>query len=431
MLIRAREGVRVTEIQKQSIIVIGAGFIGLTAALILLRDGHRVTIVDRAPPLDGSDYRHACSYGNACTIAPHGVVPVATPGVAWRVPGMLANPLGPLAIDWKYLPRLAPWLLGFLSASRTGRVERIAATLSTLLKQADAAWRPLMEEAGAMDLREEHGCLYLYKSNADRAASDRDADFRARHGVNLARLSADDIRALEPNLPANYAGGVLFKDAYVVSSPQQLARRLAKAVLARGGRFIAGDVRGLRIDAQGVNAVLEEGTFSADRIVVAAGAWSKSLGASIGDHIRLDTERGYHVLFPQGRGLLRRPVCYTEHGFYMTPMADGLRAAGTVELAGLSPPLNERRTSVIRNAVAKLLPAAGTGTSEWLGLRPSMPDSLPVIGKSPRTERVVYAFGHGHLGLTLAGVTGALLSDLISDRATHLDVTALRPIRRL
>lgn len=431
MLIRARGGVRLTEIHKQSVIVIGAGFIGLTAALTLLRDGHRVTIVDRAPPLDGSDYRHACSYGNACTIAPHGVVPVATPGVAWRVPGMLANPLGPLAIDWKYLPRLAPWLLGFLSASRGARVERIAATLSTLLKQADATWRPLMEEAGAMDLREEHGCLYLYKSNADRAASDRDADFRARHGVNLACLSADDIRALEPNLPANYAGGVLFKDAYVVASPEQLARRLAKAVLERGGRFIAGEVRSLRIDAESATAVLAEETLGADRIVVAAGAWSKSLGASIGDHIRLDTERGYHVLFPQGRGLLRRPVCYTEHGFYMTPMADGLRAAGTVELAGLAPPLNERRTSVIRNAVAKLLPAAGTGTSQWLGLRPSMPDSLPVIGKSPRTERIIYAFGHGHLGLTLAGVTGALLSDLISDRATHLDVTALRPIRRL
>ena len=346
MLIYARGGARLTEIHKKSVIVIGAGFIGLTAALTLLRDGHRVTIVDRAPPLGGSDYRHACSYGNACTIAPHGVVPVATPGVAWRVPGMLANPLGPLAIDWKYLPRLAPWLLGFLSASRAARVERIAETLSTLLKQADTTWRPLMEEAGAMDLREEHGCLYLYKSNADRAASDRDADFRSRHGVNLARLSADDIRALEPNLPANYAGGVLFKDAYVVSSPEQLARRLAKAVLARGGRFIAGEVRGLRIDAESATAVLAEKTLSADRIVVAAGAWSKSLGASIGDHVRLDTERGYHVLFPQGRGLLRRPVCYTEHGFYMTPMADGLRAAGTVELAGLTPPLNERRTSV-------------------------------------------------------------------------------------
>lgn len=418
-----------TEMHNQSVIVIGAGFIGLAAALTLLRDGHRVTIIDRAPPLDGSDYRHACSYGNACTIAPHGVVPVATPGVAWRVPGMLANPLGPLAIDWKYLPRLAPWLLGFLSASRATRVERIAATLSTLLKQADAAWRPLMEEAGAMDLREEHGCLYLYKSKADRAASDRDADFRARHGVNLARLSADDVRALEPNLPANYAGGVLFEDAYVVSSPEQLARRLAKAVLERGGRFIAGEVRGLRIDAESATAVLEEKTLSADRIVVAAGAWSKSLGASIGDHIRLDTERGYHVLFPQGRGLLRRPVCYTEHGFYMTPMADGLRAAGTVELAGLAPPLNKRRTTMIRNAVAKLLPAAGEGTSEWLGFRPSMPDSLPVIGRSPITERVVYAFGHGHLGLTLAAVTGALLGDLIANRTTQLDVTSLRPGR--
>lgn len=420
------------KIHSQSVIVVGAGLVGLASALSLLRDGHRVTVIDRFPPLDGSDYRHACSYGNACTVAPHGVVPVATPGLAWRVPGMLANPLGPLgplAIDWKYLPRLAPWLIGFLSASRAARVEDIAATLATLLKQADTAWRPLMAEAGAMDLREEHGCLYLYKSEADRAASDRDADFRERHGVNLARLSADDIRALEPNLPPNYAGGVLFRDAYVVSSPERLARRLAAAVLARGGRFGAGEVRGLRIDAQGASVALGDEALAADRIVVAAGAWSKTLAASVGDHVRLDTERGYHVLFPQGRDLLKRPVCYTEHGFYMTPMADGLRAAGTVELAGLAPPLNERRTAVIRNAVARLLPSAGKGTTEWLGFRPSMPDSLPVIGRSPKTDRVVYAFGHGHLGLTLAGLTGALVSDLVSSRKPQLDIAALRPER--
>jgi len=319
----------VTESQR-SIIVVGAGFIGLASALSLLRDGHHVTVIDRAPPLDRSDYRHACSYGNACTFAPHGVVPVATPGLAWRVPGMLANPLGPLAIDWKYLPRLAPWLLGFLSASRAARVEGIAATLAGLLGQADAAWRPLMEDAGAMDLREEHGCLYLYKSMAERETSDRDAAFRERHGVNLARLSADEIRSLEPNLPPNYAGGVLFKDAYVVSSPEQLARRLAGAVLARGGRFIAGEVRALRVGADEAGVLLEGEALVADRVVVAAGAWSKRLTVSVGDRIRLDTERGYHVLFPQGRGLLKRPVCYTEHGFYMTPMADGLRAAGTV-----------------------------------------------------------------------------------------------------
>jgi D-amino-acid dehydrogenase len=419
----------VTETHNQSVIIVGAGFVGLASALSLLRDGHRVTVIDRAPPLDGFDYRHACSYGNACTVAPHGVLPVATPGVAWRVPNMLANPLGPLAIDWKYLHRLAPWLLSFLSASRTDRVEHIAATLSTLLKQADPAWRPLMAEAGAMDLREEHGCLYLYKSPAERPASDRDADERERHGVNLVRLSADDVRALEPNLAPNFAGGVLFEDAYVVSSPEQLARRLAKAVLARGGRFVAGDVCGLRIDKQGVNVVRNGGTMTADRVVVAGGAWSKNLAATVGDGIRLDTERGYHVLFPEGRGLLRRPVCYTEHGFYMTPMADGLRAAGTVELAGLAPPLNERRTAVIRNAVARLLPSAGKGTSEWLGFRPSMPDSLPVIGCSSKTDRIVYAFGHGHLGLTLAGLTGTLVGDLVSGRKPQIDIAALRPDR--
>jgi glycine/D-amino acid oxidase-like deaminating enzyme len=415
----------VNQAQSRSVIVVGAGLVGLSSALYLLRGGHRVTIVDRAPPRDGSDYRHACSYGNACTVAPHGVVPVATPGVAWRVPRMLANPLGPLAIDWKYLPRLAPWLIAFLASGRKVEVERIAGALAALLKGADAAWRPLMAEAGAMELREEHGCLYLYKSEAERVASDRDADFRERHGVNLARLSADDIRGLEPNLAPHYAGGVLFKDAYVIASPERLARLLAKAIVARGGRFVAGEVQDVRNGVETAAVDVGSEVLSADCVVIAAGAWSRTLAARIGDRVRLDTERGYHVLFPEGGGLLARPVCYPEHGFYMTPMAEGLRAAGTVELAGLAAPPNARRIAMIRTAVARLLPAAGQGTSEWMGFRPSTPDSLPVIGRSRKADRVIYAFGHGHLGLTLAATTGALVSELVTEGRTGMDIEVL------
>lgn len=417
------------EAARQNVVVVGAGLVGLASALYLLRGGHNVTVIDREPPLDGSSYRHACSFGNACTVTPQSVVPVATPGIAWRVPGMLFNPLGPLAIRWSSLAALAPWLIRFLASSSQADVERISTALSMLLSRADAAWRPLMAEADAEDLIAAHGVLYLYRSDAARAASDRDAEFRSRHGVRLDRVTADEICDLEPNLPPLYRGGLWFRDAYVISSPERLARLLARAILARGGRFARGEVQDLRVDEGGVTLAAGEEKLAADRVVIAAGAWSRTLAKQAGDRVRLDTERGYHVMFPEGRGLLTRPVCYTEHGFYMTPMADGLRAAGTVELGGLKAPLNRKRTEMIRTAVRTLMPAAGEGTSEWMGFRPSMPDSLPVIGRSPRSDRVIHAFGHGHLGLTMAGITGQLVADLVANGTPCIDLSAFRADR--
>ncbi|WP_429132227.1 NAD(P)/FAD-dependent oxidoreductase [Ensifer sp. 4252] len=203
----------------------------------------------------------------------------------------------------------------------------------------------------------------------------------------------------------------------------------AQAIFARGGHFVKGEAKDLNVGERSVTVRVGEKTHAADRMVIAAGAWSRTLAKQAGDRVRLDTERGYHVLFPQGHGLLTRPVCYTEYGFYMTPMADGLRAAGTVELGGLKAPLNKKRTEMIRNAVRTLMPAAGEGTSEWMGFRPSMPDSLPVIGRSPRSDRVIHAFGHGHLGLTMAGITGQLVSDLIAYRTPGLDLLPFRSDR--
>jgi glycine/D-amino acid oxidase-like deaminating enzyme len=166
--------------------------------------------------------------------------------------------------------------------------------------------------------------------------------------------------------------------------------------------------------------------YAADHVVVASGAWSGALARQAGDRVLLDTERGYHVLYPGAGQLLGRPVCYPAHGFYMTPMADGLRAAGTVELGGLSAKADPRRTDMIRKGVALLLPGAGEATSEWLGFRPSMPDSLPVIGNSPASPRITYAFGHGHLGVTLAGISGRLVADLVSGRQVAINLSPLR-----
>ncbi|MBB3646408.1 D-amino-acid dehydrogenase [Rhizobium sp. BK619] len=415
--------------ERRHVAVVGAGLVGLCSALWLQRMGHRITIIDPAPPLGDASYRQACSYGNACTFAPHGVVPVATPGVIWRVPGMLLNPLGPLAIVWRYLPQLAPWLCAFLASSTKAEVERIATTLAVLLSHADAAWQPLVMEAGAERLKRHDGCLYLYKTEAQFRAADAEYALRQRHDVAMEQLNRADIQSLEPNLAPLYHKGVLFRDAYVFSSPRQLAFALAQALVNGGGEIIRGEVSAIEQRDDGIGLRIAGKAMLADHAVLAAGARSRKLAASAGDRVLLDTERGYHVLFPQAGNLLSRPVCYPEHGFYMVPMADGLRAAGTVELGGLAAPLNPRRTAMIRDGVKMLLPAAGQGGDEWLGFRPSMPDSLPVIGSSRCLPRLTYAFGHGHLGLTLSALTGYLVSQLVAGQDPVIDLAPLRPDR--
>jgi glycine/D-amino acid oxidase-like deaminating enzyme len=417
------------ENQRKHVAIIGAGFIGLCSALWLQRAGHRVTLVDREPPRDGVSYRQACSYGNACTVAPHGVVPVATPGIAWQVPGMLLNPLGPLAIRWSYLPQLAPWLLAFLGSSRRSEVERISAVLASLLDHADDAWRPLLAQSRAEGLRRDNGCLYLYKTEAKYRAAEFDNGLRERHGVAIDQLGKTEIRDLEPNLAPLYERGVLFRDAYTFSSPRQLAFALAREIVAHGGHFMRDEVVEIESPPGRVTLHLSNADLAADHCVVAAGAHSRKFTRQLGDRVLLDTERGYHVLFPEAGELLSRPVCYPEHGFYMTPMADGLRAVGTVELGGLRAPLNPKRTAMIRKGVTQLLPDAGAGTDEWLGFRPSMPDSLPVIGRSPKSAHVTYAFGHGHLGLTLGSITGYLVARIVSKIPALLNMAPFRPDR--
>ncbi len=414
---------------RRNVSIIGAGFVGLCTALWLQRAGHHVTLIDPAPPLKGVDYREACSYGNACTIAPHGVVPMATPGIIWDVPGMLLNPDGPLSIRWRYLPQMIPWLLAFMAASRKHEAERIAGVLGKLLHQADAAWRPLMEQAGATHMRRENGCLYLFKSENEYRAAAYGNALREKNGVIIDELSRADVAALEPNLAPLYVKGILYRDAYTISSPHALASALAEAFVAAGGVFVQQKAETLEIVENGVKVFTTAAPILADHLVVAAGAHSKRFTRQAGDRVPLDTERGYHVLFPDSGELLSRPVCYPHHGFYMVPMQDGLRAVGTVEFGGLKAPPNSKRTAMISRTTSKFLPALGKAGDQWMGFRPSMPDSLPVIGPSAKKPRITYALGHGHLGLTLSAVTGYLVAQQISGQDTFIDTSDLRPGR--
>lgn len=419
----------VAESQSRTVLVIGAGIIGVCTALWLLRLGHKVKIVDYQPPAKDNSYELACSYGNACSIAHHACIPVATPGIAFKVPGMLLDPNGPLTIRWQHLLRIAPWIFDFLRASSASEVERIATTLSALLRFADDAYAPLIADSDTGKLLRHTGCLYLYRSERAFEACRGEMALRARHHVSMDVLSPEQVRQLEPKLQPLYARGVLFNDAYSIDSPHKFVLGLAAAIRSRGGEFIQGEAGNIVSKERGVEVDVNGKTHSAERVIVAGGAWSRQLTRALRERIPLDAERGYHVFFSQAGGLLSRPVCYPQHGFYMTPVDGGIRAAGTVEFGSFERRINAARTRKIAAVANTLLPDLGPVASEWLGFRPSMPDSLPVIGPSLHDPRIIHAFGHGHIGMTLGGITGRIVADLVSDRAPPLDLTPLRADR--
>ena len=411
------------------VLIVGSGAVGLSCALWLLKTGHRVTVFDPNPPLEGIDYRGACSFGNACSIAYGAVTPVAMPGILKDVPSMLANPLAHLSIQWRNFPELIPWLFQFIRSSKSDRVLEIVNELAELLRLAEAGIAPLLQESGSRNLIRNRECLYLYKSEEKYQQAQYGLQLRASQGVRMETLDAAQIYEREPHLTPVYHKGVLFLDAYSLESPHVYMKNLAKRILQRGGQFVRQHVDEIVLGDNHVQ-LSGHGMLSerADQVVVAAGAWSKKI-LHPKDHILLNTERGYHVMFPDSGNLLTTPTCYPEHGFYITPMMDGIRAAGTVDLGGLGAAPNLKRIEVIEKATRQLVQGLGPSGDTWLGHRPSMPDSLPVIGQSPHNKRIIYAFGHGHLGLTLAGITGRLVAEIAGGHSLSKNINALRPQR--
>lgn len=399
------------------IVVIGAGIVGVCAALWLQRDGHRVMLLDRKGPGEGA------SYGNASVYAIESVLPVALPGIVGRVPGMLADPLGPLAIRWGYLPRLMPWLLRFVAASRPARVEAITRDLAALLDGCLADYEPLLAEAGLSETVVRRGWIGAYLDPAKLEGGRAAAASQRAHGVDVEELSVEALRQMEPALSHSLAGGFYYPGVAHSLDPYRTVTGLAESFVAGGGEMCRQEVRRLVADGAGVTAVeTDQGRHDCDGVVVAAGAWSRRLAVEAGCAVPLDTERGYHLTIPQPGITLSRPVYSTEFGMACTPIAEGLRLGGTVELGGLEAPPNWRRAEVLAERGRQLFPELSVeGASRWMGFRPSMPDSLPVIGPSPKLPNAVLAFGHGHLGLTLGARTGRLVADFVAGRKPFLE----------
>ena len=408
---------------KTDVAIVGAGIVGLATAVRLAAGGRDVVVIDPNEPGSGA------SYGNAGAIAPYGCAPIGNPDVLRNLPALLFDPESPLAIRPAALPALLPWLLRFVWQSTPARARRNGRALAGLLKEAAPAWRDLAAAADVSDLFRHEGCLYVYREKMPPKNTEWAARLRDEVGVRQERLTPAEVAALEPALP-RMAGGLLFPDAAHILDPSALTRRLAAAAQSHGVSFQRARVERLEPrDGGQIRLAGRDVTIDAHTAVLAAGAWSRSLARQGGETIPLDTERGYHIEFAMEACPIRRPVSPVDLGFYLTPMQGRLRVAGTVELGGLSAPLNPKRIALLERGVRRLFPDLGPVQSQWLGFRPSLPDSLPVIGRSRRHPNLVLAFGHGHLGMTLAAVTSRIVAGLIDRRNDALDHSSFGPER--
>ena len=411
---------------QRNVTVIGAGIVGLCCARTLQRRGCTVTVIDRDEPGRGT------SYGNAGIFSTGSVLPEGKPGLWKRVPGMLLDPLGPLTIRPSYLPRLTPWMLRFLANTTPRRVEQISEALYSIVRPGLQHYIELLDDVPSdqVPIRRQ-GCLYLYPTPADVAAAEPDNAARRRRGVELEMLGPEEIRQLQPAIGPDMAGGALATQSGHATSPLALSQLLAARIEADGGTFVRAGVNGFAFGENGPTHVhTDRGDFPVEDLVIAAGAFSKPLTKALGNTVPLDTERGYHVMLPAPEVELRVPMLISSLGFGITPMSDGLRLAGTVEFGGLTAAPNYARADALLTHARRLFPdLKDTGAERWMGHRPSMPDSLPVISRSSRFPRAFFAFGHGHLGLSLGAVTGRLVADLLQDRPTEIDATPFRADR--
>lgn len=409
-----------------NVTVIGAGIVGIACASYLQRAGFRVTVVDQVPPGEG------CSFGNAGIISPRSCVPIAGPGMLWKVPKYLADPLGPLALRLSYFPTALPWLLRFLRAGRMRRLREISRSMAALHASCLDDYMPLIKDAGAPELIRQTGSVYVSRHEGGATSDTLSNALRAAAGIKSEPIGADEIRQLVPGIAPDFRSGLFFPATAQSINSFRLVQVLAEHLVRNGGTILRRKVTGFELGMDGPRLLRTDGgALPVERLVIAAGAWSHRLAAQLGTRVPLEAERGYHVMLPNpGIAMPRLPVYNHDGSFYATPMENGLRFAGTAEFAGVDAPPDFRRAKILLKQGKTMFPDLATsGATEWMGRRPSLPDSLPVIDRSPRFPSVYYAFGHSHFGLMGAAVTGKLIAQLIAGTPPSIDLAPYRITR--
>lgn len=421
------------------LVVIGTGIVGTCAAAWLQRDGHRVTLVSDVEP------GQACSFGNAGSLSPSACLPVGMPGMWKQVPGWLRDPAGPLTVRPAYAASVLPWLLRFLRHTRRDEVVRIATALRGLLAPIFDSYAPLVQRAGAQHLLRRTGCLYVYSSAQAAARWQWGMNLRRSLGVDLRDVGEEELAALEPDLRGRFRFGILAPENGSTADPQALVQALHARCTADGARVVRGRVSGFERQGSRVTGVRVAGVhvtgeaddagharedLACDGVVVAAGAWSGGLVRELGLRVPLESQRGYHVTVVSSNLQLRHTVMAVEHNLMVNPMAMGLRLAGSVEFGGLRAGPDWRRADVLLAKGLEMFPHLDASrTTRWMGHRPCLPDSLPVIGRAPRLDNAWLAFGHGHIGMCTGATTGREVAHLVAGRAPQVDLAPFSPGR--
>jgi glycine/D-amino acid oxidase-like deaminating enzyme len=403
--------------------IIGSGIQGISNALFLQKKGFTVTLFDRDEP--GSP---VASYGNAGHFSPYASVPINRPDVLADVPAMLLSSTGPLALKWNYVPKMIPWFLQFIKNCSTKKMMHTAKNMHQILDLALPAYDELFDEIELEGLVEKKGILYIWNNQNSKS---RELEIKVRNelGVDQQVVTPNEIHDLEPNIKPIYHGGVYYQYGRHARNPKKILLKLFDLFLKKGGKFLKMDIKDINFNDEKPVIKSDMQSFLFDKIVIACGSFSKKLTDNLDEKIPLDTERGYHVHFKNCDHLLSRPVIFQNRGFGITPMEQGLRVVGTVEFGGLDNPLSKSRIKNLINNAKYMMGDLPEHEDEWLGFRPTLPDYLPVIGPSKKHKNVFYCFGHHHLGWTLGPISGKIISGMIAEKNTNIDLKPYSSLR--
>lgn len=402
--------------EQSRIVVIGGGIVGLCVAWHLARRGLAPLVIEARKP-------NAAYTGNAGAISHGSVAPLAMPGVLRQVPKMLTDPAGALHIPLRYWLKAAPWLARFVASARSAKVEASASALASLLFSAPERHQEILAAEGALDLIRHEGQMYLYRDEAQMAKDAAGLELRRRHGLRMEVLDRAALAALEPEISPAYTRAVFLPDHGSCVNPARMASVIASGIRRMGGEIREAEVRAIKLDGRrAAGVVTDAGLVPASQVVLSAGAWSARLLAPLGIKVPLETQRGYHVMLPDAGVRPGRILSPADRKVFITPMEDGLRVAGSVEFGGLEAPPNEARARLLLGDLRAVFPNVRTeGATTWMGHRPCLPDSVPVMGPLKTWDGIWCAFGHGHLGLTGSAPTGAVVAAAIAGEKPNFD----------
>ncbi|MEI2808456.1 NAD(P)/FAD-dependent oxidoreductase [Albidovulum sp.] len=405
---------------RRDVIVIGAGVVGLSTGLTLRSRGLEVTVIDREGPAAGA------SAGNAGAFAFTDILPLASPRIIRQAPKWLLDPLGPLSVPPAYALKIAPWMWRFWKASWPARVAASTRVQTAMMRLSQTTLEPFLAREGLMPFLRRDGNLQVYEGEREFRASLPGWEARAAEGIDFRHLTGGEIAEIQPGLAPRFTHATFTPGWWSVTEPRDYTLALAERFRAQGGRIEVAEARALVHGGVETSA----GTMRAAWIVLAAGAVSHRIARTAGVRIPLEAERGYNTTLPRGAFDLRTQVTFGGHGFVVTRIGEGIRVGGAVELGGLDLPPNYARADAMLKKAAAFLPALRTtGGTQWMGFRPSLPDTLPAIGPLAPRPDVICAFGHGHLGLTQSTGTAEIVADLISGRTPPIDIRPFSPHR--